>query len=34
MGDGSVRPISVNIDARTFQRYLAGGSDGNSVGEF
>ena len=34
MGDGSVRPVSVNIDARTFQRYLAGGSDGNSVGEF
>ena len=34
MGDGSVRPISVNIDAATYRSYLAGGSDGNVLGEF
>jgi type II secretory pathway pseudopilin PulG len=34
MADGSVRPISVNIDLGTYRSYLAGGSDGNVVGEF
>jgi len=34
MADGSVRPISVNIDLGTYRSYLAGGSDGNVLGEF
>lgn len=32
--DGSVRPISINIDLPTYRSYLAGGSDGNVVGEY
>ncbi len=34
MGDGSVRPISVNIEITIYRSYLAGASDGNAVGEF
>ncbi len=34
MADGSVRAISLNINAKLFARYLAGISDGNTVGEF
>ena len=34
MADGSVRPISVNIDLPTYRSYLSGGSDGNVVGDF
>lgn len=34
MGDGSVRPISINVDNTVFAQYLAGASDGNVVSEF
>jgi hypothetical protein len=34
MADGSVRAININIDLATYRSYLAGGSDGNVLGEF
>jgi hypothetical protein len=34
MADGAVRAISMNIDGVLFKQYLAGISDGNTVGDF
>jgi len=34
MADGAVRPLSVNINLGLYRSFLAGGSDGNVIGEF
>ncbi len=34
LADGSARPLSINMDLALYRSYLAGGSDGNLVGEY